>query len=38
MEKDKQKMTLAKMFEGYENVPYPFTRNPKGGRVGRELI
>ena len=36
--KKNEESTLAKMFEGYENVPYPFTRNPKGERVGRELI
>ncbi len=34
---EKKETTLAKMFEGYENVPYPFERNPKGKRVGREL-
>ena len=34
---EKNETNLAKMFERYENVPYPFERNPKGGRVGREL-
>ncbi len=34
---EKNETTLAKMFKRYENVPYPFERNPKGGRVGREL-
>lgn len=33
----KKRSRLAEMFKGYENVEYPFERNPKGGRVGREL-